>query len=323
MRLQLFKGLLVFAFVFSTQLQAKDIIFAISAKPTTLHGATAEDFANRLQKKLGKKHKVKFYHSGQLGKDKDLMQKVKLGTVHLTQPSSTMVGIVPEYALFDMPFMIKDRTHIKKVEKEIFWKHLVPKTKKKGYTMLGFWENGIRHISNNKRPIFEPADLKGVKIRTPKSSWRVAMFKNWGAAPTPMAFPEVFVALQTGVIDGQENPLGTIWGGKLQEVQKYVSITGHVYIPAYLATGNRTWKKLPKEVKMAIKEAAEEVKPAMYAKGEENDKNLISKLASYGTKVNIANRKAFVESSQPVYDKFIREVPAAKMLIDKTLELAQ
>ena len=127
-----------------------------------------------------------------------------------------------------------------------------------------------------------------------------------------MAFSEVFVALQTGVIDGQENPLGTIYASKFYEVQKYVSLTGHVYIPAYLATGNRTWKRLPQNVKKAIQESARAVLPAMYARGKQDDADLVAKLKAKGVQVNIANREKFVSSSQPVYEEFMAKVPSGK-----------
>jgi tripartite ATP-independent transporter DctP family solute receptor len=207
---------------------ALDIVFAISAKPGSIQYATAEEYTRRANELLGDKAHVVFYGSEQLGKDKDLMQKLKLGTVHLTMPSSVMSSIAAEAGLFDMPFLVKDRAHLNRIEHEVFWPMIAPAIEAKGYKVIGFWENGIRHITNNVRPINTPDDLKGVKIRTPKSTWRVKMFTAWGANPTPMAFSEVFVALQTGVIDGQENPFTNIYAAKLNEVQKYLTITGHV-----------------------------------------------------------------------------------------------
>ena len=323
LKTKLFAGAFLGASLLATPAMSMDIVFAISAKPGALHGDTAQRFADLLQKKLGSKHNVKFYHSAQLGKDKELMQKLKLGTVHFSMPSSIMASMVPQFAVFDMPFIIKDRKHVQAVEKNIFWKHIAPKAEAKGYKMVSLWENGIRHISNSKKPINTPADLKGLKIRTPKSSWRVAMFNEWGASPTPMSFSEVFVGLQTGVIDGQENPLGTIWGNKLHEVQKYVSLTGHVYIPAYLATSTKVWNSLPADVKKAAKEAGEEVKAAMYAQGAKNDGSLVDNLKSAGVKVNMANRQSFVDASAPVYAKFKKEVDGGAALVDGFLKLAK
>jgi tripartite ATP-independent transporter DctP family solute receptor len=301
---------------------ALDIVLAISAKPGSTQYVTAEEFTSRANELLGDKAKVIFYGSAQLGKDKDLMQKLKLGTVHLTMPSSVMSSIAPEAGLFDMPFLVKDRAHLNRIEHKIFWPQIAPAIEAKGYKVIGFWENGIRHITNNVKPINTPADLKGVKIRTPKSTWRVKMFSEWGANPTPMSFSEVFVALQTGVIDGQENPFTNIAAAKLNEVQKYLSVTGHVYTPSYLTTGAKQWDKLPEDVRQILEETAVAVQGWMYATGTMDDMLLREKLGS-DMEVNVADRAAFVEASKPIYEEFAKEVPTGKAMIDAALALAE
>jgi tripartite ATP-independent transporter DctP family solute receptor len=301
---------------------ALDIVFAISAKPGSTQHITAEEFTSRANELLGDKAKVVFYGSSQLGKDKDLMQKLKLGTVHLAMPSSIMSSISPEAGLFDMPFLVKDRAHLNRIEHKIFWPMIAPKIEAKGYKVIGFWENGIRHISNNVKPINTPADLKGIKIRTPKSTWRIKMFTAWGANPTPMSFSEVFVALQTGVIDGQENPLTNINAAKFNEVQKYLSVTGHVYTPSYLTTGASQWNKLPADVRQILEKTAVDVQGWMYATGTKDDMTLRDKLGK-DMQVNIADRAAFVEASKPIYAEFAKEVPTGKEMIDLALELAK
>ncbi len=300
---------------------ALDIVFAISAKPGSTQYVTAEEFTSRANEALGDKAKVVFYGSAQLGKDKDLMQKLKLGTVHLAMPSSVMSSIAAEAGLFDMPFLVKDRAHLNRIEHKVFWPQIAPAIEAKGYKVIGFWENGIRHISNNVKPINTPADLKGVKIRTPKSTWRVKMFSEWGANPTPMSFSEVFVALQTGVIDGQENPLTNISAAKLNEVQKFLSITGHVYTPSYLTTGAKQWAKLPADVREILERTAVEVQGWMYATGTKDDVALSGKLAK-DMEVNVADRAAFVEASKPIYAEFAKEVATGKAMIDAALQLA-
>ena len=232
----------------------QEIIFGISAKPGSLQQLTAAEFTRRANERLAGKAEVKLFDSAQLGKDKELMQKLKLGTVHLALPSSIMSSVADEFGLFDMPFLVKDRDHLGRIEEALFWSDMAPAAEAKGYKVLAVWENGIRHITNNARPIMTPADLDGVKLRTPKSKWRVIMFKAWGANPTPMAFSEVFVALQTGVIDGQENPYTNIWAAKFAEVQKYLSVTGHVYSPAYPTAGKAAFEKLPADVQEVLAE---------------------------------------------------------------------
>lgn len=322
-KLLLAVGVGVFAFGCALQsASALEVVFAISAKPGSTQYITAEEFTKRANELLGDKAKVTFYGSSQLGKDKDLMQKLKLGTVHLAMPSSIMSSIAAEAGLFDMPFLVKDRAHLNRIEHKIFWPMIAPAIEAKGYKVIGFWENGIRHITNNAKPINTPADLNGVKIRTPKSTWRVKMFSAWGANPTPMSFSEVFVALQTGVIDGQENPYTNISAAKLNEVQKYLSVTGHVYTPSYLTAGASQWAKLPEDVRQILEKTAVDVQGWMYATGTNDDMMLRDKLAK-GMEVNIADRAAFVEASKPIYAEFAKEVPTGKEMIDMALMLSE
>lgn len=309
----------------STAAQAEKLVFGVSASQGSLQYRTAEKFAdvaNEKFKSAGLDYNIAFFGDAQLGKDKELMQKLKLGTVAFTQPSSTMPTVSPEFALWDMPFLVKDRQHLSKIENEVFWPKIAPKVESKGYKVISLWENGFRQMTSNAHPISSPADLSGIKMRTPNSTWRVSMFREWGGNPTPMAFSEVFVALQTGVIDGQENPLTNIYAAKLQEVQKYLSLTNHVYTPSYLVAGKRTWEKLPEEVREVIKSSAEEIRPWMYATSDKEETELLNTLKEGGMEVNEADRAAFVEASQPIYKQFADEVPNGGELLDQALKLA-
>jgi tripartite ATP-independent transporter DctP family solute receptor len=311
------------AFTFASQAQAQEeIIFGISAKPGSLQQLTAAEFTKIANERLGSKATVKLFDSEQLGKDKEMMQKLKLGSIHITLPSSIMSSIAGEFGVFDMPFLIKDRAHVKKMEQEMLASDLEPAAEAQGYEVLAMWENGVRHITNNVRPINTPEDLKGLKIRTPKSTWRVKMFSEWGANPTPMSFGEVFVALQTGVIDGQENPATNIWNAKFQEVQKYLSITGHVYSPSYPTVGKAAFSNLDPEIQKVLRETAVEMGDWARAKGSEEDGTLIAKLVEAGMEKNFADRAAFVKASKPIYAEFAKEVKGGQALIDKALALA-
>lgn len=306
----------------STAQAAQEIIFGIGAKPGSLQQVTAAEFTKRANEKLAGKAIVKLFDSAQLGKDKELMQKLKLGSVHLALPSSIMSSVADEFGVFDMPFLVQDRDHLARIEDKIFWSDVAPAAEAKGYKVLAVWENGIRHISNNKRPIGTPADLDGIKLRTPKSKWRVKMFEQWGANPTPMSFSEVFVALQTGVIDGQENPYTNIWSAKFAEVQKYLSVTGHVYSPAYPTAGAKAFAKLDADVQKILSETAIEMESWARAKGLADDESLRGKLEAAGMTVNVADRAAFVEASKPVYETYASEFPKGGDLVKRALELA-
>ena len=301
---------------------ADTYIVAVGAASNSLQGRSAARFAEELQARLGDAHKVEFYADAQLGDEKELMQKLRLGTVHFTLISSIMTNVAPEFGLFEMPFLVQDRAHLKAIDAEIVRNELAPKAEGQGLHVVSTWENGFRHITNSKRPINTPADLAGLKIRTPSSEWRVAMFQEWGANPTAMSFSEVFVALQTGTMDGQENPLTNIVGANFQEVQKYFSMTGHVYSPTYLTTGLRTWNGLSDDVRTVVSEVAAEIQDWSLAEGEAADNELIDRVLAAGAEVNEADKAAFIAASAPVYAAFAAQVPGGAELVSRAQALA-
>ncbi|SPY32703.1 TRAP transporter substrate-binding protein [Pasteurella canis] len=299
---------------------AKDLVVSTTASLGSLQYDTTKYFVDVTNQKLSEAkldYQLNFFGSGQLGNDKDTQQKLKLGTIDIALLSSTLATNIPQMAIFELPFLITHRQQLSKIEEHVFYPLVAPEVEKKGYKIIGLWENGFRSITNNHHPINHPEDLKGLKIRTPSSSWRLKMFKTWGANPTPIPFGDVFIGLRTGVIDGQENPLTNIYAAKLQEVQKYLSITNHVYSPAYLTVGKNSYKKLPENVQKIIEAGAKEAQTWGYAEAEKREKELEKKLADSGMKINNANIQAFIDASQPIYDEFISEVPNGKELLDK------
>jgi tripartite ATP-independent transporter DctP family solute receptor len=292
-------------------------------EPGSLFAQSSDEFAKRANSKLGGKVKVTVFGSSQLGGDKELLQKVKLGTVDMALPSTVMTSEVDLFGIFEMPYLVKDRAHMAGIEKEVFWPRLAPEAEKKGLKVLAVWENGFRHITNSRRPIKVPRDLEGIKLRVPEGKWRVKMFQAYGANPSPMKFSEVFTALQTGVMDGQENPFTQIYSAKFQEAQKYLSLTGHVYTPAYLVVGTKKWATLPADVRKTLEDTAKETQAFVYEAAARDDKGLLDKLKAAGMQVNEADKPAFVAASKAIYDEFSKEVAGSKELIDKALSLAK
>ena len=307
----------------SMSANALELKFGHVGKPGSLFAETVENFAKIANAKLGSKAKVTVFGSSQLGNDKAGMQKLKLGTVDMWLPSSVMASIHDEFGVFDMPFIIKDRNHMMEVEKNVLPKMAKNLEAKTGYQFIGVWENGFRHITNNVRPINLPDDLKGIKLRTPKSKWRLKMFQSYGANPTPMAFSEVFTALKTGTMDGQENPYAQIASAKFQEVQKYLSITSHVYTPAYVAVHKDHYSKIPADVRKILEAAAKENQKFVYKRAAELEKSLLDVIKKAGVKVNTANNAAFVKASKGVYDQFASEVATGAGLVKEISALAK
>ncbi|MGA8969916.1 MAG: TRAP transporter substrate-binding protein [Pseudolabrys sp.] len=299
-----------------------EIKFGHVGAPGSLFAQSAELYAQRVNAKLGDKAKVVVYGSSQLGSDGELLKKLKLGTVDMALPSTVMTSVAPEFGVFEMPYLVQDRGHAARIATAVVRPILGPIAEKAGYHILGVWENGYREITNNKKPIVKPEDLQGIKLRVPGGVWRVKMFKAYGANPSPMELKEVFVALQTGVMDGQENPLTQIYSQKFQEVQKYLSLTGHVYTPAYLTAG-ASWSRLPPDVQKILADTAREVEPDILKLAAKLDDELIGKMKQSGIQVNEANKPAFVAASKAVYEEFSKEVPTGKDLIDKSLALAK
>jgi len=320
---KLFVASLLFTGLFAGQGNAQtiELKFGHVGAPGSLFAISAEEFSRRANKALAGKAKVVVFGSSQLGKDKELLRKLKLGTIDFALPSTVMSSVVDQFGLFEMPYLVKDRKHMGRIEKEIFWSKLAPTVKKKGYRVIALWENGFRHITNNKRSIIVPADLKGIKLRTPKGKWRVMMFKSYGANPTPLSFSEVFTALQTGTMDGQENPYAQIYSGKFHEVQKYLSITGHVYTPAYVTVGDKKWAKLPADIRNTLEKTAREVQSFVYTQAARLEVDLLNKIKAAGVKVNKADKKAFIKASKGIYDNFGGNVPGGKALVKKAQAL--
>jgi len=319
------KSLLTLAFATAlsvgTASAQTEIKFGHVGAPGSLFAQSADLFAQRANAKLGNKAKVVVYGSSQLGGDSELLKKLKLGTVDLALPSTVMTSVAPEFGVFEMPYLVRDRAHAARIADQVIRPMLVPVVEKQGYHILGVWENGFRQITNNKRPIVKPADLQGIKLRVPKGVWRVKMFQAYGANPSPMSLKEVFVALQTGVMDGQENPLTQIYSQKFQEVQKYLSMSGHVYTPAYLTAG-ASFSRLPPDVQKILADTAKEVEPDVLKLAAKLDDELLGKMKTSGIQINEVDKPAFVAASKGIYEEFSKEVPLGKQLIDKSLSLA-
>jgi tripartite ATP-independent transporter DctP family solute receptor len=291
--------------------------FGHVGEPGSLFSLSADQFARRANARLPEGWSVHTYGSSQLGGDDLLLQKIKLGTVDFALPSSVMSSQIDEFGLFEMPYLVRDRDHMRAIEQDVLWPDLAPLSEADGYRIIGVWENGFRHVTNNRRAIATPRDLAGVKLRTPRGVWRVKLFQALGANPTPMALSEVFVALQTGVIDGQENPLAQIWGSKLHEVQDYLSLTGHVYTPAYVVVSPARWAALPDDVRSILEEEARAVQEYVYETAARLDAELLEEMRSAGVAVNDPDPAAFLAASRAVYEEFGQTVSSGRSLVER------
>ena len=283
--------------------------------PGSLFAITTDEFAKRANTELKGKLEIKVFHSSQLGTDEQMMQGIKVGAPDMFLPSTVMSTMEEKAGVFEMPYLIVSRAHMKKVtENKQVQAQLFSRLPAKGTRVLGVWENGFRHITNNVRPIVKPDDLKGVKLRVPSGVWRVKMFKAYGGNPSPMPLAEVYSALQSGVMDGQENPFPQIASAKFQEVQKFLSLSGHVYTPAYLVVGEDVWKRLQPDVQTALSKIAWDMGDFARSEGERLEKELMGKLAP-PMKANEVDKDAFIKASASVYEEFGKEVSGGTELV--------
>jgi tripartite ATP-independent transporter DctP family solute receptor len=289
--------------------------------PGSLFDLAAVEYARRANAALPGRVEIKVFHSSQLGSDEQMLKGLKLGAPEMVEPSTVMSTVEPKFGVFEMPYLIVSRAHMRRVaaDPEV-QQTLFGNLPAKGMRLLGVWENGFRHLTNNVRPITKPEDLKGLKLRVPGGAWRVKMFQAYGANPSPLPFGEVYSALQSGVMDAQENPLPQIASAKLQEVQKYLSLSGHVYSPAYLLVSEGTWQKLPEDARVILAKTASDLGDFARAEGERLDRELLAQLSPALT-VNEVEKEAFIKASSAIYSDFGKEVSGGAELIRRIQSL--
>jgi tripartite ATP-independent transporter DctP family solute receptor len=289
--------------------------------PGSLFAITTDEFAKRANAALAGKVDIKVFHSSQLGSDEQMMRGIKVGAPEMFAPSTVMSTADDKIGVFEMPYLIVSRAHMKKAaDNKQIQTQLFGGLPAKGMRILGVWENGFRHITNNVRPIVKPDDLKGIKLRVPGGVWRVKMFKAYGGNPSPMPLAEVYSALQSGVMDGQENPFPQIASAKFHEVQKFLSLSGHVYTPAYLVVGEDVWKRLPQDVQTTLSKIAWEMGDFARSEGERLDKELMGKVAP-PMKANEVDKDAFIKASATIYEDVGKDVAGGTDLVKQIQSL--
>jgi TRAP-type transport system periplasmic protein len=290
---------------------------SISVAQNSHQGVGIDTFAKEVEKRTQGRYKIQTFYSGSLGGERESIEAVQLGTQELTFTSTGPVpNFVPEARILDIPFLFRDKAHARHVLDGSIGQDMLAKFEPKGFKALAWGENGVRHMTNSKRAVNSPDDLKGLKMRTMENPVHVAAYKGFGIVPTPMAFPEVFTALQQGTVDGQENPLSVIMAAKFDQVQKHLSLTGHVYSPAIFLMSKPAFDKLSAADKTAFLESAKEAAKANRARVDEDDSKGVAELKSKGMSVveNVDKAK-FVATLAPVNAEFEKQF--GKDMLDK------
>jgi tripartite ATP-independent transporter DctM subunit/tripartite ATP-independent transporter DctP family solute receptor len=274
-------------------------------------------FGKNLEAKTQGRYRVKVYYGAQLGSEKVLQEMLTIGTAEMTV-TGLLNTYEPMFAVFEMPYLYRDREHIKKVNAGSVMQEVAASLPKKGLRLLGFYENGFRNITTSDKPIKEPSDLKGLKIRTPENQAQIETFRALGADPVSMSFSELYSALLLGTVKGQENPLQNIWSGHLYEAQKYITMTHHIYNSAYVLISERFWKSLPGEDKQIIQECVNESSRWQLSYMAKLDIELEEKLKEKGMEFIYPDKEKFKIACEPAYEAiFSRLGPRAKEIVTK------
>jgi TRAP-type transport system periplasmic protein len=276
-------------------------------------GATT--FCDEVEKGTQGRYKCQHFPNSALGGEREMIEAVQLGTQDVVNTSTGPLGnFVPETKIVDIPFLFRDYDHARKVMDGPLGQDLLRKMQARGLVGLAWTENGFRHMTNNKRAIVHASDAAGLKVRTMENKVHMEGYKTFGLLPTPMAFPELFTALQQGTVDGQENPIPIILASKFAQVQKHLSLTAHVYSPAVLILSPKIWDKLNEADRKVFVAAAQKAAVAQRRKVNEDEANGIAQLKKDGMQiVEKVDGESFRKAVAPAYVNFAKEFGADRI----------
>ena len=279
------------------------------------YGVGSTVFCDEIAKGTANRYSCQHFASSALGGERQMIEAVQLGTLDLVNTSTGPLGnFVPEVKILDIPFLFRDYDHARRTMDGPIGQDLLQKVTARGLIGMAWTENGFRHMTNNKRPINSAGDAAGLKMRTMENKVHMDGYKTFGLLPTPMAFPELYGALQQGTVDGQENPIPVILASKFAQVQKHLSLTGHVYSPAIIMLSPAVWAKLNDADKKVFLEAGKLAAAAQRKKVNDDEASGIATLRKDGMQVvEKVDGESFRKAVAPAYASFAKEFGADKI----------
>jgi tripartite ATP-independent transporter DctP family solute receptor len=307
---QLLSGLCLGALMIAMPAWSQALQLAHNAAPGNPKAEASNKFAELVAEKTEGRVEIVVGESAQFGDDVEALTNMRLGTVAFSANSQgSTSGVVPEFGVLGLPFLFEELPQAWAVLDGPVGDELAEAAEAKGLVLLALWDNGIRHVSNNVRPIETPEDLAGIKLRTPPDPMTVDIFEALGASPTPLPFSELYIALQQGVVDGQENPLMNIYSSKLYEVQEYISLTAHKYEATPLFASKVVFDGFSPEDQAAIREAAAEAGQLNRQMSQDANAKLRGEMEAAGVAFNEVDAAPFIEATKPVYEEWRAEFP--------------
>ncbi len=282
-------------------------------------------FAEIVKEKSGGKIDVKVFPAGMLGGDLQSVTALQGGLLQMSvMNAGLMASLAPDFAVLDLPFLFESTKEADAVMDGEVGKTFAKELEDKNLVVLAYWELGFRNLTNSRRPVEKVDDIEGLKIRVVQSPIYLEMFQALGANAVPMPFPEVYTALETGTVDGQENPAPSILTAKLNEVQKYITLTRHTYNPMVLLFSKPLWEKLDQEEKDLLQAAATEAAAFQRQLSRDADQKAVEALAASGmtvTKLPPEEIARFREKTKPVAEKFAASAnPDLVKALNETIE---
>jgi TRAP-type transport system periplasmic protein len=321
-RLYVLLAFVLAQFAFTSSSHAADMLLAHIGASGSLHDAASREFTRRVHAQLGDAVHIEVMGNSALGGDIAHLEKLKAGKLEFALVGTSMTTVDDVFAVFELPFLIRNRAHIKRVRAAIFEDTFQAAAKAKGYRLLAMWELGFRHITNTVRPINSPEDLKGIRMRVPLTPWLPKAFAAFGATIVPVKFDQVLDELKKGSIDGQETVLQLAYACRFHEAQKYLSLTSHVYTTAFLTVSEEHFSKLPKDVQDRLTQIAVEVESWSRTYGEQLDRETLVKLQEKMI-VNDTDLIEFYQAAaKSVYRDFAKAIPKGGELIKRIDALA-
>ena len=288
--------------------------------PGSLSDQSAQFFAAQASNRLGHRFSIELLPLPQAELERNALEYIMGGGFHMVLCASVLPRIAPEFQIFNLPFLIRDREHMRQMEREIVQRYLDEPAMKNGLKILGVWEDGFRQIVNSRNPVENLSDLKGMRLRTPMNEWRLKTFQYLGANPTPIPNSEVYAALQKGVISGMEVSLVQAERFRIYETQRFLSITNHVYIPTYLLMSRPSFMRLDGTTQQTLIDVARRTRDFAYETAERMDREALENLRRHGMKVvTHVDTDSFRYGSKKIYDEFARHVKSGAAMISVAL----
>jgi tripartite ATP-independent transporter DctP family solute receptor len=275
-----------------------------------------EHFAKAVNERTNGRVTIEIYAAEQLGSNKEMIEMVKMGSLDaMMLPSGQQADFCPKFKALSLPFLFSDYEHVYRVLDGEIGQELLEGLEENNMIQLAYWENGLRQFTNSRRPIEKPEDLVGLKFRTPEDKMTMAIFAAYGASASPFAFSELYLALQQGTFDGQENPVANIYANNFQDVQKYLTMVNYQYQPKDMIFSLSTWNKLPADVQQVLLEAAKEFGAEHRKAIVDSEAQMLAELEAAGMEIGYPDTAPFIEQAQSVYTDFYAENPWAEDLV--------